>query len=126
MCGIIFSGGDNMHDRLKSIRKDHNMTQDAFAAEIGASRGMIAKYETGLVIPDKPIRLLICEKFNVNPVWLETGEGVPYKEGLIPALASALQNMPSVAAALERLLPKLTPDDFRHINEMVSRIIDGK
>ena len=79
-----------------------------------------------MVIPDKPMRMLICEKFNVNPDWLETGEGVPYKEGLIPELAIALRSMPSVAAALERLLPKLTPDDFRHINEMVSRIIDGK
>lgn len=115
-----------MKDRIIMIRKDIAMTQSQFGEAIGASRPMIASYESGKVIPDKSIRLLICEKFNVNPVWLETGEGVPYKEGLIPALATALQNMPAVAAALERLLPKLTPDDFRHINEMVSRIIDGK
>lgn len=115
-----------MKDRIRRIRKDMNMNQTDFGAEIGVTFAALSKYESGKVIPDKSIRLLICEKFNVNPVWLETGEGVPYKEGLIPALASALQNMPSVAAALERLLPKLTPDDFRHINEMVSRIIDGK
>lgn len=115
-----------MKDRIIMIRKDIAMTQSQFGEAIGASRPMIASYESGKVIPDKSIRLLICQRFNVNPDWLETGEGVPYKEGLIPALASALQNMPSVAAALERLLPNLTPDDFRHINDMVSRIIDGK
>lgn len=115
-----------MKDRIRQIRKDMNMNQTEFGAEIGATQKMVTTYETGAVIPDKPIRLLICEKFNVNPVWLETGEGLPYKEGLLPELAQALRNMPAVAAALERLLPKLTPDDFRHINEMVSRIIDGK
>lgn len=115
-----------MKDRIRQIRKDINMNQTEFGAELGCTQAAITSYETGRVIPDKSIRLLICEKFNVNPVWLETGEGLPYKEGLLPELAQALRNMPSVAAALERLLPKLTPDDFRHINEMVSRIIDGK
>lgn len=115
-----------MKDRISMIRKDIAMTQTQFGEAIGASRPMIASYESGKVIPDKSIRLLICQKFNVNETWLETGEGLPYKEGLLPELAQALRNMPSVAAALERLLPKLTPDDFRHINEMVSRIIDGK
>lgn len=115
-----------MHDRLKEIRKSHSMTQDAFAAEIGATRGMVAKYETGLVVPDKPMRMLICEKFNVNSTWLETGEGVPYKEGLIPELANALRNMPAVAAALERLLPRMSVEDFEHIDAMVRKIVEDK
>lgn len=115
-----------MKDRIRQIRKDMNMNQTVFGSEIGCSQTAVAKYEGGQVIPDKSIRLLICEKFNVNPVWLETGEGVPYKEGLIPALASALQNMPSVAAALERLLPRLTVEDMQHINTLVQKIINGE
>ena len=115
-----------MKDRIRQIRKDRKLTQSDMGSELGCSQTAYAKYESGMVIPDKSIRLLICQKFNVNEVWLETGEGDPYKEGLIPSLAQALQSMPAVAAALERLLPRLTPDDFRHINDMVSRIIDGK
>lgn len=115
-----------MKDRISMIRKDIAMTQTQFGEAIGASRPMIASYESGKVIPDKSIRLLICQKFNVNETWLETGEGVPYKEGLIPALATALQNMPAVAAALERLLPRLTVEDMEHINTLVQKIIDGE
>lgn len=115
-----------MKDRIRQIRKDMNMNQTEFGAEIGATQKMVTTYETGAVIPDKPIRMLICEKFNVNPVWLETGEGLPYKEGLIPELAQALRNMPAVQAALERLLPRLTPEDLEHINALVQKIIDGK
>ena len=115
-----------MKDRIRQIRKDMNMNQTEFGAEIGATQKMVTTYETGAVLPDKPIRLLICEKFNVNPVWLETGEGLPYKEGLLPELAQALRNMPAVAAALERLLPRLTVEDMEHINTLVQKIINGE
>ena len=111
-----------MKDRIRLIRKDINMNQTEFGTELGCTQAAITSYETGRVIPDKSIRLLICEKFNVNPVWLETGEGVPYKEGLIPELAQALRNMPAVQAALERLLPRLTVEDLEHINVLVQKI----
>lgn len=115
-----------MNERLKEIRKHHKFTQSEMGLELGVSRDAIATYESGRVIPDKSIRLLICEKFNVNESWLETGEGVPYKEGLIPSLASALRQMPNVAAALERLLPYMTPDDLDHLDSLVERIISNK
>lgn len=110
-----------MKDRIRRIRKDLNMNQTDFGAEIGATQKMVTTYETGAVLPDKPIRLLICQKFNVNESWLERGEGAPYKEGLIPALANALQAMPDVAAALERALPRLTPQDLANLNELIKQ-----
>ena len=102
------------------------MNQTEFGAEIGATQKMVTTYETGAVLPDKPIRMLICQKFNVNETWLETGEGVPYKEGLIPELAQALRSMPTVAAALERLLPRLTAADLQLIDAMVRKICEDK
>ena len=113
-----------MHNRILAIRKDLSMTQTEFGAELGATRPMIASYESGKVVPDKSIRLLICQKFNVNEAWLETGEGVPYKEGLVPELVNALRTMPAVQAALERLLPRLTPEDLEHINALVEKMLE--
>lgn len=110
-----------MKDRIRRVRKDLNMNQTEFGNEIGVTFAALSKYESGKVVPDKSIRLLICQKFNVNESWLETGEGVPYKEGLIPALANALQVMPDVAAALERVLPRLTPQDLANLNELIKR-----
>lgn len=107
-----------MKDRIKRIRTDAGMTQEEFGKAIGATRGMVTTYEKGTV-PTQSTRMLICQKFNVNETWLETGEGVPYKEGLIPALANALQAMPDVAAALERVLPRLTPQDLANLNELI-------
>lgn len=113
-----------MKDRIRRVRKDIKMNQTEFGSMIGCSQAAITSYETGRVVPDKSIRMLICQKFNVNEAWLETGEGVPYKEGLVPALEAALRDMPAVKAALERLLPRLTVEDFHHINDLVQRILD--
>ena len=115
-----------MKDRIKEIRKAHMMTQEEFGTSLGVSRLVITTYETGRVIPDKPIRLLICEKFNVNPDWLETGEGNPYKEGLIPSLMHALAQMPDVRAMLEAKLPNTSDETFRKLNAALRDFIDGK
>lgn len=123
---VSLRGGDTLKDRIRRIRKDVNLTQAEFSEMLGASRGMIAKYETGVVIPDKSIRMLICQKFNVNEAWLETGEGDPYKEGLVPALEIALNKMPAVHDALERLLPVLSDEDLETINQLVQKIINAK
>lgn len=112
-----------MKDRIRQIRRDSGMTQDAFGSEVGATRAMIGFYETGKVVPDKPIRLLICQRFNVNPEWLETGEGKPYKEGLLPELVRALRHMPAAQAALERVLPRMSADDFAHLNALIEKIL---
>ena len=115
-----------MNERLKEIRKHHKFTQAEMGAELGVSRDAIATYESGRVIPDKSVRLLICNKFNVNETWLETGEGLPYQEGLIPELMNALRQMPNLQSALERALPRLTADDLLHLDAMIAKLLSDK
>ena len=112
-----------MKDRIKKIRTDAGMTQEEFGKSIGATRGMVTTYEKG-TIPTQSTRMLICQRFNVNPTWLETGEGKPYKEGLIPELVHALRQMPAVQTALERLLPRLTAEDLQHMNALIEKFIN--
>lgn len=114
-----------MNERIRLIRKNLRITQTEFGKEIGCSQTAVAKYESGMVVPDQPIRLLICQRFNVNPTWLETGEGKPYKEGLIPELVHALRQMPAVQTALERLLPRLSAEDLQHINALIEKFINN-
>ena len=115
-----------MKDRIKLIRKNLKMNQTEFGAELGVTLAALSKYETGVVIPDKSIRLLICNKFNVNETWLETGEGLPYQEGLIPELMNALRQMPNLQSALERALPRLTAEDLLHLDAMIAKLLSDK
>lgn len=69
-----------MKDRIKKIRKELDLTQQAFADKIGMKQNTIAQYEMGRTKPSDAIVFSICREFNVNETWLRTGEGEMFEE----------------------------------------------
>jgi len=67
-----------MKNRIKTLRSELGLTQQAFAEKLGTSRNNIAGYETGTRIPSDAVVSLICNKFNVSEKWLRAGEGEPF------------------------------------------------
>ena len=64
-----------MRERIKTIRKHFNLTQQDLADKLGVKRGAIANYEIGRNDPVDAVISLICREFHVNEHWLRTGEG---------------------------------------------------
>lgn len=64
-----------LNERLKKLRKTLGLTQQEFADKIGSKRNTIAKYETNTNAPSAAVISLICREFDVNEIWLKTGEG---------------------------------------------------
>jgi len=118
-------GGDLVKDRIRKIRKDANLTQIDFAEEIGVGRYALVSYELGRVQPDKSTLIAICTKFNVNQQWLETGEGEPYKTGLIPELVQVLRGSPAILGAFERMVDVMTADDWKALNRVLEKVLDS-
>ena len=116
-----------MNERIKKIRKDAGLTQTEFGDVIGATQFMITSYETGRSVPDNARMMLICERFNVNPEWLEHGGDVPpYQQGLIPRLQVALRNAPAIEAALTRLVDRMSADDWHILNTVIEKALETK
>ena len=64
-----------MKDRIKQIRKSHDLTQQEFAKRLGVSRSGIASYESGEREPISAVITLICREFSINEDWLRYGKG---------------------------------------------------
>lgn len=62
---------ENIHIRLKELRKSLNLTQSEMAAQLGMAQPAWARLESGGV-PDPRCSTIvqICKKFNVDPRWL--------------------------------------------------------
>lgn len=63
--------------RIKELRKALKINQADFAQILGVEQGNLSKIESikqSRYVPDDAIYIL-KEKFNVNPIWFETGEG---------------------------------------------------
>ena len=65
----------NRGDRLKRLRKELDLTQEAFASRIGSVQNTITGYESGRRNPSAPVISLICREFDVNEEWLRSGTG---------------------------------------------------
>lgn len=77
----------NIGDRLKQLRKELDLTQEAFASRIGSVQNTITGYESGRRNPSAPVISLICREFKVNEEWLRNGTG----EMFIPDAGSELE-----------------------------------
>lgn len=80
-----------MNKRLKEIRQELGLNQEAFSSKIGIARSHVSSIENGSrMLTDRTIKD-ICREFNVNETWLRTGEGDMFIEtdnSLINQLAS--------------------------------------
>lgn len=105
-----------MKDRIKQIRKQEGLTQEAFASRIDMTRNYIAQIEMGAKEPsDRTIRD-ICREFGVNEMWLRNGIGEMYlpqdREAEMTGLVKSLMNdsPESFRSALVTTLLRFDPD----------------
>jgi len=73
-------------ERITIIRNNAGLTMTAFAERLNLSKSSISVAESDKSRLSKRAMIDICEKFNVNPEWLETGEGEPYKKETPPVM----------------------------------------
>lgn len=65
-----------INERVKYLRKDIlHKTQEEFSPQIRISRSNLGAIEIGRVNVTDRVVQDICNEFNINEIWLRTGEG---------------------------------------------------
>ena len=96
-----------MEERIKELRRELKLTQQAFADRIGVKRNTIGQYEIGRNIPTDTVIALICREFNVNKEWLLTGKGeifAPDASSEIEALSKKYHLSNAMQIFIEKLV----------------------
>ena len=71
---------DELKDRIKCLRNSLKLSQTEFGESLGAGIGAIKNLEAGITTLKPAMADLICRLYNVDPVWLETGEGEMFRK----------------------------------------------
>ena len=71
-----------LSNRVKAIREALKLSQREFGEKLGVSRDVISNIEYNRVPPKKLLLRHICELYNVNQQWLETGKGEMFNSDL--------------------------------------------
>ncbi len=89
--------------RLRFLMEAVDTTPGKLSRDLGKERGYINQILKEKIKSPKPSFFEYMEsRYNVNPVWLKTGEGDPFLEG------GPQNNIP--AASLVNLINRLSPD----------------
>lgn len=105
----------DIHERLKYLREQLNLTTRAFGAAINMSGGAISNMEKGARnITERTVRD-ICREYNVNPDWLVNGA-----EPMFEDMTSRL-DVDDDVKQLARQYSLLSADD----RELVKKIINS-
>ena len=62
-------------ERIRLMRKQLDMTQEQMAQRLGVGKAALSMIETGKARLSARNKNILVQDFNVNPDWIETGEG---------------------------------------------------
>lgn len=105
-------------NRIKEIRKELGLSQPEFGELIGIKAPQVSLIESGKHDLSEKTKLRIIEKYHVNPVWLDTGEGemfLPFSESdEIIRFARSVTKAEDGDIRLEimKLLARMTPEQW--------------
>ena len=118
-----------MRERLRLIRKELGLTQEALAQKLGIGKSALSMIETGRASLSERNRNIIVQELNVNPEWLETGQGQMFFEQRpeavftnrtdrrLPTQSVPLYNIEGTAGLVPLFLDResVRPVDYIHI-----------
>lgn len=64
-----------MNERIKQIRTSLNLTLEKFGERLGVTKAAVYNIEKGNRSVTEQMFKAVCREYNVNPHWLQTGEG---------------------------------------------------
>jgi transcriptional regulator with XRE-family HTH domain len=116
-----------MQERIKIIRKHHKLTQTEFGERIGVKGNTITGYETGIRSPSDAVIVSICREFNVNEVWLRTGEGDPFQEEsrqeqIMKFAVQTIKGSDEFRKQFVSMLAKMDADDWENLAKLFQKL----
>lgn len=115
-------------ERVKELRKQVNLTQQAFADRLNLKRNTVGSYEVNVVEPSDRTISDICREFNVNETWLRTGEGemfnqITRSEKITSFLTEITEDEgDDFKRRFVEMLAELEPEDWKLLERMAENL----
>ena len=122
-----------VNQRIRELRRELGISQDAFAARIGMTRGAITNIELNKLEPKELLIPLICKEFGCDEIWIRTGEGTMFrerswKEEVAKYFGEVLSSQGAGAEMQKMILElftKIPQDMWNEIGEKAKEVLDN-
>ncbi|MCM1217548.1 MAG: helix-turn-helix transcriptional regulator [Lachnospiraceae bacterium] len=116
-----------MNKRLKLLRKELSLSQEAFGKRLGVTGTAISRIEIGNRAVTEQMVLAICREFNVREDWLRNGTGdmfLDFTEDEFSKAAATLSNDPFVRSLIVEYW-KLDEDSRKLFKDFIHKLSDN-
>lgn len=116
-----------MNTRISYIIKEKKITKTEFAKRLGVSPAFISQVCSGTSgISDRTISD-ICREFNVNEIWLRTGDGEPFEaesrdEEIMRFAAQTIKGSNEFRKAMVSMLAQLDAEDWEALAKIYAKV----
>lgn len=115
-----------LSDRIKTVVKASKLNQTQFAAKVSISQQFLSQICNGRKTPSDRTITDICREFNVNEIWLRTGEGEPFQqesrqEEIMKFAAQTIKGSDEFRKQFVSMLAKMTADDWVALGALFSK-----
>ena len=117
-----------MKNRIKQLRKELKLTQDDFGYRLGITGSAISKLESGASGITEQLIKSICKEFNVDYIWLTTGQNEMFVKQSFDDMAivdniinTFMNNESEFAKNVFKMFSKYTLEDWKALEQIVSK-----
>lgn len=114
-----------INSRIKLLRENLNLSQEAFGARIGITRASISNIEKGTRNMSEQTVKSICREFNVSSAWLKDGIGDMYNDmdiDLLNKVDEIISGEDEFYKNLLRTIVNLSDEDLLLFKKMVDNL----
>lgn len=116
---------ETINDRVKILRKELGLTLEKFGQRIGVGKSTISDLENGRRSLSEHMTKSICREFNVDYIWLTTGEGEMFKDSddtFLERIDRIMAGENEFAKNVFKEFTKLEPSEWELLEKIIKNI----
>lgn len=115
------------NERVRELRKILGLTLEKFGERLGVKKNAISAIENGRNSLTDQMTKAICREFNVDYIWLTTGEGemfIDTDDDFIERIDRIMAGEDDARKNLFKFMLELSDDDIEALNNLMQKAIE--
>ena len=114
-------------ERVKTIRKSLDLTLEKFGEKIGMKKNSVSQLENGKNSVTEQVVKAICREYNVDYMWLTTGDGemfIDTDDDFIERIDRIMAGEDEARKSLFKFMLELSDEDIAALDRLMKEAIE--
>ena len=114
-------------ERIREVRKNLGLTLEKFGEKIGMKKNSVSQLENGKNSVTEQVVKAICREYNVDYMWLTTGDGemfIDTDDDFIERIDRIMAGEDEARKNLFKFMLELSDDDIAALDRLMKKAIE--